>query len=68
MNISTSIAETDSKYAWSVGIDWADEKHDISQRCWADGRYQTFQIGADPVSVRTWLEELKELAGPKAVS
>ena len=65
MNISTSIAEADSKYVWSVGIDWADEKHDISQRCWADGRYQTFQIGADPVSVRTWLEELKELAGPQ---
>jgi len=65
MNTPTAIAEANSKYVWSVGIDRADQKHDITQHCLTDGRYQTFQIGADAVSVRAWLKELKELSGPQ---
>jgi hypothetical protein len=65
MNRPTAVGLHDRKYAWSVGIDWAEQKHDLCQRCWADGQRQQFQIGADPASVRAWLKELKTLAGPQ---
>jgi transposase len=63
MNTPHPFAVQIRSYALSVGIDWADQKHDVFQRCWADGLGQQFQIGADPASVRAWLKQLKELAG-----
>ena len=65
MNRPTAVGVHDRKYAWSVGIDWAEQKHDLCQRCWADGQRQQFQIGADPASVGAWLKELKTLARPQ---
>lgn len=65
MNTPSSLPLPNRKYVLSVGIDWAEKKHDLCQRCWADGQRQQFQIGADPASVRAWLKELKTLAGPQ---
>jgi hypothetical protein len=65
MNTATSVPVQNGNYVLSVGIDWADQKHDLCQRCWADGQRQQFQIGADPASVEAWLAQLKALAGPE---
>jgi hypothetical protein len=65
MNTVRPIAVQDRKYVLSVGLDWADQKHALSQRGWADGQRPQFEIGADPASVEAWLAQLKALAGPE---
>ncbi len=65
MNRSNPFPVPDPHYMVSVGIDWADKEHAVCQRSGPEGGCRTFQLGADPVSVRTWLEELKSLAGPQ---
>jgi hypothetical protein len=65
MNTVRPIAVPNRKYVLSVGLDWADQKHTLCQRCWADGQRQQFEIGADPASVEAWLAQLKALAGPE---
>ena len=62
----TTLAKEDKIYAFSVGIDWADQSHAVCQRRWADGQRQNFKIASDPASVRAWLSELKAQAGPQA--
>ena len=63
--ISAKLVKEQPSYAFSVGIDWADESHALCQRRWADGQRQDFKIPADPVSVQAWLTELKVQAGPQ---
>jgi Transposase/Transposase IS116/IS110/IS902 family len=63
---TTTLAKEDKIYAFSVGIDWADQSHAVCQRRWADGQRQNFKIASDPASVRAWLSELKAQAGPQA--
>ena len=63
--ITAKLVKEQPSYAFSVGIDWADESHALCQRRWADGQRQDFKIPADPVSVQAWLSELKVQAGPQ---
>jgi transposase len=64
-NTIPTLAKENPTYAFSVGIDWADQSHAVCQRRWADGQRQEFKIAADPASVRAWLSELKAQAGPQ---
>lgn len=59
-------AKENTAYAFSVGIDWADQSHAVCQRRWADGQRQNIKIAADVASVQGWLSELKAQAGPHA--
>jgi transposase len=52
-----------TQYVLTVGIDWADEHHDLCQRYCATGTKQRQQIGADPASLKGWLTTLKAQAG-----
>lgn len=60
-----TLAKENPTYAFSVGIDWADQSHAVCQRRWADGQRQEFKIPSDPTSVEAWLAELKAQAGPQ---
>ena len=62
---TTMLSKEAPSYAFSVGIDWADQSHAVCQRRWADGQRQEFKISADPGSVQAWLTELKVQTGPQ---
>jgi transposase len=64
-SITTKLVKENQPYAFSVGIDWADQNHAIYQRRWVDGQGQQFKISSDPASVRAWLSELKAQLGPQ---
>lgn len=65
-NTTSTLAKEKMPYAFSVGIDWADQSHAVCQRRWADGQIQQFKISSDPASVQAWLSALKAQAGPEA--
>jgi len=64
-SIPPELGTQNPTYAFSVGIDWADQYHAVYQRRWADGQAQQFQISADPASVQAWLAALKAQLGPQ---
>jgi hypothetical protein len=64
-NTTSTLAKEKRTYAFSVGIDGADQSHAVCQRRWADGQIQQFKISSDPASVQAWLSELKAQAGPE---
>lgn len=64
-NIAPKLGIQNPIYAFSVGIDWADQSHAVYQRRWEDGQTQQLKISADPASVQAWLAELKAQLGPR---
>lgn len=54
---------TSAQYVWTIGIEWADQHHDVCQRCCATGTKERQQIGADPASLKGWLASVKSQAG-----
>jgi transposase len=62
---TAKLAKEEPSYAFSVGIDWADQSHAVCQRRWADGQRQELKISSDPASVHAWLVELRAEAGPQ---
>lgn len=55
-------------YVLTVGIDWADQHHDLCQRCCATGAKERQQINADPASLKRWVATLKAQAGAGRVA
>ncbi|GAA4872654.1 IS110 family transposase [Ferrimonas pelagia] len=47
-----------NKYSAFVGIDWADQKHDICVQLAESDEREFSQIGSSPESISAWLEEL----------
>ena len=44
--------------AW-IGIDWADEKHDVSLYDMASGKQEAFVIRQTPEALQEWLGQLR---------
>jgi transposase len=57
-----------TEYVLTVGIDWADQHHELCQRCCATGAKERQQISADPASLKRWLANLKAQAGAGRVA
>ncbi len=53
------MTDADGDYAVLVGLDWADEKHDLECLFVEEGKRQYVQIDSDPESVREWLASLQ---------
>ena len=45
-------------YALLVGLDWADETHDLACLSEAGGKRSQLRIGSDPESIRQWMGEV----------
>ena len=46
------------EYALLVGLDWADQTHDLACLSAADGQRSRLRIGSSPESIREWLAEV----------
>jgi transposase len=53
------MTEADGKYAVLIGLDWADQKHDLQYLFVAEDRQQYVQLDSDPASLRGWLAEIR---------
>lgn len=62
MNISLH-----TEYQATVGIDWADQKHDLFVRLY-DGRCYSRQIVSRPESIQEWLFELRAACAPGRIA
>ncbi len=51
---------TQTKFAAYVGIDWADQKHDICLSFAPDGKPEHKQISSSPEALSQWLSELRQ--------
>jgi transposase len=67
MAMSDSVSSA-TEYVFTVGIDWADQHHELCQRCCATGAKERQQIKADPASLKRWLASLKAQAGTGRVA
>ena len=47
-------------FAAHVGIDWADQKHDISLSSLVDGEPKHRQISSTPEALTDWLSQLRQ--------
>jgi transposase len=48
----------DDDYALLVGLDWADETHDLACLSEVGGKPSQLRIGSDPESIREWMGEV----------
>jgi len=65
---SPVLATTSCPYAACIGIDWADQKHDI---CLYDPNTQQFEfsvIGSQPEAINTWAEGLRKRFNGQAIA
>ncbi|HEX2825217.1 MAG TPA: transposase, partial [Burkholderiales bacterium] len=53
-------SSADQSYAAFVGIDWADQKHDICLKAAASGEYERSVIAHQPEAIERWAGELRE--------
>ena len=55
------MSNTAAAYAVTVGIDWADSKHDVFERH-PDGSLHQYQISSSPEAIANWLFALRSVA------
>jgi hypothetical protein len=65
---SFSELKTPVPYVAYVGIDWADQKHDLSLFDRATQQFESSVIGAQPEAIATWVEGLRQRFPQEAIA